>query len=145
MSSAYESADLLLKLYDLRREPTMRQARQWFGSFTPQNVEDVTAAIRGEHGAYFRMVTSYWDMAASLVINGAIEEKMFNDANGEHIFIFAKIEPFLAEYRTRTGQAQYLVHLEQVIDRMPGAKERLAAMRERIRAMAAARAAVAGV
>jgi hypothetical protein len=143
VSSAYESADLLLKLYDLRREPTMRQARQWFGSFNPQSAEDLAGAIRGEHSAYFRMVTSFWDMAASFVNNGAIEEKMFNDANGEHIFIFAKIEPFLAEYRTKTGQAHYLAHLEQLIDRMPDAKERLAAMRERIRAIAAARAAAA--
>jgi hypothetical protein len=140
VSSTYESADLLLS-----REPTMRQARQWFGSFNPQSADDLAAAVRGEHSGYFRMVTSFWDMAASLVSNGAIDEKMFNDANGEHIFIFAKIEPFLAEYRARTGQPQYLAHLEQLIDRMPGSKERLAGMRERIRAMAAARAAAAGV
>jgi hypothetical protein len=141
VSSPYESADLLLKLYELRREPTMRQARQWFGGFHPQSADDLMAAVRGEHSAYFRMVTSFWDMAASFVNNGAIDEKMFNDANGEQIFIFARLQPFLADYRARARQPHYLAHLEQLIMRMPDAEERLAAMRERIRAMAAARAA----
>ena len=141
MSSPYESADLLLKLYELRREPTMRQARQWFGGFHPQSADDIAATLRGEHSAYFRMVTSFWDMAASFVNNGAIDEKMFNDANGEQIFIFARLQPFLAEYRRTTGQAQYLSQLEQLIMRMPDAEARLAHMRERIKAMAAARAA----
>jgi hypothetical protein len=87
------------------------------------------------------MVTSFWDMAASFVNNGAIDEKMFNDANGEQIFIFARLEPFLAKYRAKAGQPHYLAQLEQLIMRMPNAPERLAHMRERIRAMAAARAA----
>ena len=87
------------------------------------------------------MVTSFWDMAASLVNNGAIDEKMFNDANGEQIFVYARLEPFLAEYRAKTGNAQYLAQLEQLIMRTPNAQERLAGMRERIRAMAAPRAA----
>jgi hypothetical protein len=139
VSSAYESADLLLKLYELRREPTMRQARQWFGTFHPQSADDISGAMRSEHSAYFRMVTSFWDMAASLVNNGAVDEKMFNDANGEQIFIFARLQPFLAEYRAKIGQPQYLEQLETLIMRMPNADERLAGMRERIRAMAAPR------
>ena len=137
MSSAYESADLLMKLYDLRREPTMRQARQWYASFLPESADDIAAVLRSEHSAYFRMVTSFWDMAASFVNNGAIDEKMFNDANGEQIFVFARLEPFLAEYRAQAGQPQYLGQLEQLIMRMPNAQERLARMRERIRAIAA--------
>jgi hypothetical protein len=139
VSSAYESADLLLKLYELRREPTMRQARQWFATFHPQSAADISSVVRSEQSAYFRMVTSFWEMAASFVNNGAIDEKMFNDANGEQIFVYARLEPFLAEYRANVGQPQYLGQLEQLIMRMPNAKERLAAMRERIRTMAAAR------
>ena len=139
MSAAYESADLLLKLYELRREPTMRQARQWFGSFHPQSADDIGKVLGSEHSAYFRMVTSFWDMAASFVNNGAIDEKMFNDANGEQIFVFARLEPFLADYRAKTGQTHFLAQLEQQILRAPGARERLAAMRERIKAMAARR------
>ncbi len=137
MSSAYESADLLLKLYEFRREPTMRQARQWFGSFHPESADDIASVLRSEHSAYYRMVTTFWEMAASFVNNGAIDEKMFNDANGEQIFIFARLQPFLAEYRARTKQPDYLVQLEELIMRMPNAEERLGAMRERIRGMAA--------
>ena len=138
MPSAYESADLLLKLYEMRREPTMRQARSWFVTFIPDSADDIGAVLRSEHSAAFRMVTSYWDMAASFVNNGAIDEKMFNDANGEQHVVFAKIEPFIAEYRAKMGNPGYLASLEKVAMKAPGAKDRLAALRERFRAMAAA-------
>ena len=137
--SAYESADLLLKLYDLRREATMRQARNWFVTFNPDSADDMAKALRSEHSASFRMVTSFWDMAASFVNNGAIDERMFNDANAEHVVVFAKIEPFLAEYRKLMNSPTYLANLEQLCMRLPNAKERLAATRERFRAMAARR------
>jgi hypothetical protein len=137
LASAYESADLLLKLYDLRREPTMRQARTWFVTFNPNSAAEIGAAMRGEHSAYFRMVASFWDMAAAMVLNGAIDEKMFNDANGEQIAVFAKVEPFIAEFRTMIGLPQYLSSLEQLVMRIPNAKERLASTRERFRQIAA--------
>ena len=141
MATPYESADLLIKLYDLRRDPTMREARNWFArEFNPRTIDDVMSAVAGPHSGHFRMVTSYWDMAASFVANGAVDEQMFNDANGEQLVALAKIEPFLAEYRTRTGNPNYLVHLEKVVMKRPGAKEAMAAMRERFRAMAAPRA-----
>jgi len=143
MSVAYQSAELILKLYELRREDTMRKARQWFITFNPDSADDIGNVLRGEHSAYFRMVTSFWDMSASLVNNGAIDEKMFNDANGEHVVVFSKIEPFVAEHRQRVGQAHWMAQLEQLVMRVPNAKERLAATRERFRAMAAARAAAA--
>src|SRR5215208_4820015 len=82
MSDKTESANLILKLYDLRREEVMRKARNWFvGEFHPGSIQDIASAAMGEHSAYYRMVTSYWDMACSLVNNGAIDEQMFNDAN----------------------------------------------------------------
>lgn len=139
VSSPYESATLLIRLYELRREPTMRDARAWFArEFNPSSVDEVMQAVAGPHSAYFRMVTSYWDMAASFVLNGAIDEKMFNDANGEQWVVFAKIEPFLAGYREKMGNQAYLGSLEQLVMRAPGAKERLAMLRDRFRAMAAA-------
>jgi hypothetical protein len=143
MSAAYQSAELILKLYELRREETMRKARSWFITFNPDTADDIGAVLRGEHSAYFRMVTSFWDMAASFVNNGAIDEKMFNDANGEHIVVFAKMEPVLEQHRKNVGQPHYLAQLEQLVQRVPNAKERLATTRERFRAMAAARAAAA--
>jgi hypothetical protein len=138
-STPYESATLLMRLYELRREPKMREARNWFAlEFNPNTLDDVVGAVMGPNSGHFRMVTSYWDMAASFVLNGAIDEQMFNDANGEQIGVFAKMEPFLAEYRTRMGNPKYLSQLEQVVMRRPGAKESLAAMREWFRSRAAA-------
>ena len=140
MSSPYESAELLLKLYELRREPTMREARAWFAAeFNPTSFAEVQQALGSANSGHFRMVTSYWDMAASFVNNGAINEQMFNDANGEQFVVFAKIEPFVEQYRQMMGNPNAWANLEKLVMRMPGAKERLAALRERFRAMAAAR------
>ncbi|HEX9928563.1 MAG TPA: hypothetical protein VGB02_08515 [Pyrinomonadaceae bacterium] len=131
MSKEWESADLILKLYEMRRESVMREARNWMVGFFPESAQDVVQAmINPQTSAYYRMVTTYWDMAASFVINGAIEEKMFSDAAGEHIIIFSKIEPFLQELREMTGNPNGLKNLETLVMRMPNAKETLAARRE---------------
>src|SRR5262245_53619324 len=103
-STPYESATLLIRLYELRREPTMREARNWFArEFNPSTVDEVIQVLTGPNSGHFRMVTSYWEMAASFVLNGAINEQMFNDANGEHVGVFGLMEPVLADYRTRIG------------------------------------------
>ena len=136
----YEDADLILKLYDLRREETMRKARTFMAGFNPQSMQDIMAVATGENNAYMRMVMSYWDMAASLVNNGAIDEQMFNDANAEHFFYYAKFEPFMEELRETFG-AQMWMHLEQLVMRAPNAKERLVKMREMQKRMAENRAA----
>ncbi|HEX8198095.1 MAG TPA: hypothetical protein VF571_18015 [Pyrinomonadaceae bacterium] len=131
MSKEWESADLILKLYEMRRESVMREARNWMVGFFPESAQDIVQAmINPKTSAYYRMVTTYWDMAASFVINGAIEEKMFSDAAGEHIIIFSKIEPFLQELREMTGNPNGLKSLETLVMRMPNAKETLAARRE---------------
>ncbi|MBA3443074.1 MAG: hypothetical protein H0T92_24785 [Pyrinomonadaceae bacterium] len=141
MTAKHESAELILKLYELRREETMRKARDWYiRQFHPQNVQDIINAWRGEHSAYYRMVTSYWDMAASFVNHGAIDEQMFGDANPEHMAVFAKLELFLEELRSLSGIPNHLQHLEQLVIRSPGAKERTTQMRERFKQMAAMRA-----
>ena len=127
MTVKYESADLLLKLYDLRREPVMRKARAWFREeFRPRTAQDVLEAYRGKRSAYYRMVTTYWSMAATLVLHGAIDEQMFADANGEHIMVYARLQPFLTELRGLLNNPGYLEKLEQVIMRMPDAQARLA-------------------
>jgi hypothetical protein len=129
--SKFESADLILKLYDLRREAKMREARNWIFTFSPEKAADVMqVGLNPETGAFFRMVTSYWDMAASFVNHGAIDEEMFADAHGEHIIVFAKIEPFLAEIRETMQSPGYLKNLETLIMKTPNAKEMLAGRRE---------------
>jgi len=126
-----ESADLLLKLYETRREPVMREARNWMITFFPESVEDFMKTMVDEKSsAYYRMVVSYWDMAASFVNHGAIDEEMFNDVNGEHIMVFSKIEPFLKELREKFNNPKMVANLEKLIMRMPEAKEMLATRRE---------------
>jgi hypothetical protein len=128
-----EDANLILKLYEIRREPVMREARNWFFTFNPTTTAEYMEAIMGEHSGHLRMVITYWDMAASLVNNGAIDEQMFNDANGEHLFIFAKIEPILEGLRQEWNQPEMLKHYETLIRRIPNNQEKLAGMRERIK------------
>ncbi len=137
MDTKQESANLILKLYELRREETMRKARTWFTRFDPQSAQDVMNAMMNEEtSAYLRMVTTYWEMAASLVNNGAIDEKMFNDANGEHVFVFAKLQPILGELRQVFDSPQAFANLERLVMNMPDAEERLDKMRERFKLMA---------
>ncbi len=139
MDAKQESAQLILKLYELRREETMRKARDWMARFSPETAQDVVDAVMGEHSAYYRMVMSYWDMAASFVNNGAIDSQMFADANMEHVFYFSKIEPFLVELREMFSSPRMYAHLEQLVMQMPDAKQRLAMMRERSKRVAAMR------
>lgn len=143
MTDKAKSAELILKLYDLRREAVMREARSWFFAFNPDGIEDVQRAAMGEHSAYYRMVTTYWDMACSFVNHGAIDAEMFNDATGEQVFVFAKIQPFLEQMRAASNPT-YMQHLEKAVLAMPGAEERIARAREMSRRFAQARADAAG-
>jgi len=131
--SKQEEAGLILKLYELRREETMRKARDWyFMQFNPESVADVMDAMMGEHSGHLRMVLSYWDMAAALVNQGAISLDMYTNTNGEQIGVFSKIEPLLVEIR-RTIGPQFAVNLEKLIDSMPDGRKQTATARERMK------------
>ena len=143
MADKEKSAELIMKLYDLRREAVMREARNWFFTFNPESFEDVQRVAMGEHSAYLRMVTTYWDMACSFVNHGAIDAEMFNDANGEQVFFFAKLQPFLEEIRANNGNPNAFRNLERAVTAMPQAEERLARARAMSKAIAQARAAAA--
>jgi hypothetical protein len=126
MSSQYESAKLILELYDLRREATMRKARDWFFMFNPTSAEDVEKTMMDpEVGAYLRMVLSYWDMAGAMVNNGAIDPDLFNQTNGEHIGVFSKIQPFIAELREKWQMPEAFENLEKVIMNQPDGAEKV--------------------
>ena len=117
-----EDTMAILKLYELRRDEQMRAARQWyFSEFAPTSAMDIIALFRGGERASsnFRMVTSYWDTAASLVLNDGIDRKMFLDANTEHVFIYAKIADFLPEVRELFREPDFLIHLETLVRAMP--------------------------
>jgi hypothetical protein len=128
-----------MKLYDLRRESVMREARSWFFQFNPESIEDIRRAGMGEHSAYYRMVTTYWDMACSFVNHGAIDAEMFNDANGEHVLVYTKLQPFLEQLRA-TVSPVYMQHLEKAVLAIPDVEARITRMRETLRRFAQARA-----
>jgi hypothetical protein len=133
LMSKQAEADLILKLYELRRDDTMRKARDWcFRDFHPDSIEDVTRAYTGEHSAYLRMVSSYWDMAAAMVNYGAISQELFTETNGEYYAIFAKLEPFLKDIRAALGP-YFLRNLEQLVEATPGGRERVSMIRERMK------------
>jgi hypothetical protein len=135
--SKQDEAGLILKLYELRRDETMRKAREWyFREFHPQSMADFNAALFGDHSGHLRMVVTYWEMAAALVNNGAISLEMFSDSNGEHIGVFAKIEPLLGEIRATYGP-NYAVSFEKLIDATPDGRKRVAASRELMKSIRA--------
>jgi len=128
MSDASNAAQVILKLYELRTEPTLRRARGWFGfEFHPKSAREVLSTWLGpgHESAAYRMVTTYWDMAAALVLEGAIPSSMFHAANTEHFAVMAKLRPFLAEVRATAEYPDYLMNLERVIELAPDASERL--------------------
>jgi hypothetical protein len=141
MADKHASADLILKLYDLRREDKMREARNWVISFFPETLDDVMTAVVDERtSGYFRMITTYWDMAAGFVNRGAIDEEMFLDSAGEAWVVFAKVQPFLEQYREVAAMPNYLKHLEELLMRQPDAQAVLDARRESMKQWMQARA-----
>ena len=135
--SKQEEAGLILKLYELRREETMRKARDWFfRDFNPQTMADFNNAMFNDHSGHLRMVVTYWDMAAALVNDGAIRPELFNDCNGEHISVFAKVEELLPEIRAAYAP-NFAASLEKLIDATPNGRQRCAMTRERMKGIRA--------
>ena len=138
--STAEDAKIIMRLYDLRREPEMRKARAWFGSFVPRSADDVIQVINGvppQENAWFRQVSSYWDMAASFVLRGALNEELFVDNSGEMFFVLGKVYPFLKEIREKTN-TPYLQRVEKVATGSKDARQRLQMMVKRAEARRAA-------
>jgi hypothetical protein len=118
----------ILKLYEMRGETLMREARRWFFTeFAPQSGKDIVRLLlSGEKkSAFYRMVVSHWETAASFVNNGGIDEKLFLDGNSEHIVVFAKLQPFLGEVRETIGEPDYLSNLERLVLKVPDIEKKL--------------------
>jgi hypothetical protein len=98
-------AEIILKLYELRTEPVMRQARAWLtGEFWPSTAEEffvVQNDLGSQKNCYLRQVVTYWEMAASLVLHGALSADLFVDCNSEPFFILAKLTPLLPEIHAK--------------------------------------------
>jgi hypothetical protein len=124
-----EDAQLILRLYELRRDDEMRKARAWYTSeFLPNSFEDIKAIWfdgKHPHNPHFRMVTTYWDMAASFVTSGALHGELLLESGTEMVVVYAKVEEHLAEMRQQSGIAGYLSNIEKVIEEYPLAQEKL--------------------
>jgi hypothetical protein len=126
MLASPADAQNILKLYELRTEPLMRQARVWLtGEFWPKTAEEYFAIANNPahpHNAFLRQVTSYWEMAAALVLHGAISAELFFDCNGEGFYILAKFAPLLEEIRKE--QPGFLGKTSALINRFASAQAR---------------------
>jgi hypothetical protein len=115
--ATYEDANLILRLYELRREEKLRAAREWFGmNFTATTVEEVQQLIPmgSKENAYFRMVVSYWDMAASFITSGVLNQDLFFQSNGELLFVWEKVRPIVPGFRAMMKSPEAWKNLETV-------------------------------
>ena len=142
-------AQLILQLYNLRREPVMRVARQFVTSeFWPQNYDEFKAVVTGygtEPNAWFRQVMTFWNMVAALVLRGAVNEQLFFETNNEPYFLWAKFGGYIAQARKDQVDPEFLSHLEKLTAK-PAAKKRIKGLQDRLaaRRTLAAAAAKAG-
>jgi hypothetical protein len=136
-----EDARLILKLYDLRREPEMRRARQWWMTkFWPKDADDfikVGMAPGTEENNWLRQVLSYWGIAISFVSNGVLSEELFFEPAfcGELYFIYAKVRPFLKELRERTKNPDMLLAIEKAIQGSKSGRTHFAKLEPRVQAL----------
>ncbi len=140
----HHDAELLLRLFELRREEKMRQARDWFvRDFKAESQEEFNKKCPpgSEPNAYFRMVVSYWEMAAAIVNNGLIKQEFFFESTGEFFGVWEKVKPLIESIRANFKNPQLWKNLESLassyeIWMTKHAPEAVDAYRERIRAMA---------
>jgi hypothetical protein len=116
MQATYDDANLILKLYELRREETLRKARTWFMKFDASSPEEMMQKYppASQEGAYARMVISYWDMAASFVTAGVLNQDLFFQSNGEMLVVWEKIRPVIDGFRQMTKNPKSWANLETV-------------------------------
>jgi hypothetical protein len=134
-------AQLIMQLYDLRREPEMRRARNWWVvEFWPQSADDfmkIVGAMGSQENNWLRQVSGYWSMAASFVLQGALSEELFIQpaVSGEMFLIFAKVHPHLKELREKIGDPQMFGNIERVVTGSKFARERLKLTLKRVETM----------
>ena len=139
MSSTPTTADaeLIVKLYDLRREAEIRKARNWWLGFWPESADDIlkiATALGTQENAWLRQVGGYWEMAASFVLHGTLNRDLFLEPSfsGEMFVFFGKVEPFVKEVREKMQNPNIFGNVEKLIATSEGAPERLKQTQERL-------------
>ena len=142
--NALKQAELILKLYEIRREAGLRAARDYVGGeFKPRSVDEFVSLVKegGKHSGHVLQVYGYWDMVAAFVVHGALDESLIFDTCQEMYFQFAKIQPYLAEFREKMNLPEWMASLERVVEGSEAGRGRLANMRKNLAAMAEMRSA----
>jgi hypothetical protein len=130
-------AEIIIKLYQLRTEAVLRKARAWMvGDFWPQTAEEFFAVYDNpadKNNPFIRQVISYWEMAAAMVIHGAVSAELFVDANAEGFFLLAKFAPMIAAIREKNPT--FLVKTSEMVKRFSSAAQRYEAVKKHVDAM----------
>lgn len=126
----HHDAEILLKLYELRREPEMRKARDWCTQqFKPSSAEEVMAVLRAsgtDQNRWLRQFTTYYEMVASLVHRGVLDRDLLEDSVTEYVGFYAMLQPFLKELRDAIGLPNYLKNIERLVEESQRGREHLA-------------------
>jgi len=132
-----QDAQIIMQLYELRREGVMRVARKFMVSeFWPADYEEFKNVLTGygaDNNAYLRQVLTYWDMAAAMVLNGALNEQLFFDSNSEPYFVWAKFGEYIPSGRNDFANPDFCLHLEKLVSK-PQGQRRVKEFRKRIAA-----------
>ncbi len=136
-------AELILKLYDLRREAVMREARSYIGGskFLPQSVDELFAIVIAgtRESAFILQVYGYWDMVAAFVTSGGLDGQLVYDTCQELYFQYAKIQSYLVDFRKKMNLPEFLISIEKLVDATDAGRQRLEVMKKNLSAMEAAR------
>ena len=134
-------AELMMKLYDLRRESELRRARKFvIFEFQPKSADDIvklSQAMGTQENSWMRQCTSYWENAASILLHGVVAPELFFEWNGEMVFLYAKFQPFLKELREKTG-FPIMARMEKAVNSSPEMKKQVQMIQQRLAQMAAA-------
>ncbi len=134
-------AEIILKLYDLRREEVMRKARAWvIGEFWPETADDYFGVLGNRddpHNPWLRQVITYWEMAAAMVLHGSVSAELFVDCNAEGFLLLAKFAPVLDDIRKRNPT--FMIKTSDLVRRFPAAAARYEAVQKNVAAMRASR------
>lgn len=134
-------AQLILQLYDLRREAEMRKARKWWmEEFFPQSADDfmkVAWAFGTQENAWLRQVGAYWNIVAAFVLQGVLNEALFMQPgfSGELFVLYAKIHPHVKELRKKLDDPEFFRAIEQAVTRTKWGRNRLQFMIKRVENM----------
>jgi hypothetical protein len=141
-----QDAELILKLYDLRREPVMREARNFVATFSPASIDDVLAVVSNfgvKENAYLRQVYGYWEMVAALIVHGTLNAALAYDTLQEMYFVYSIMQPYVEEFLQKANAPEFLKNVQKVVESSPEGKERITVIRKRMAEFARMRAATA--